>query len=537
MRFSIISIVFRKELREMLRNRRSLTIMFGIPLVLYPALTILISTVGMSQQKKLHDEVAKVAVVNIDAAPHLKDLMTRKNSGVAITDSSNPKADLSAGHVDGVLIAPPDAEKDALASGSPQFITEVDRSRTSSAAADGKMNRVLDRYEQWIIEQRLAAHGQPSSLLQPLKRKVEDVATDDQRFGKMLAMALPVLLLMTGMLGALFPALNATTTERELGTLETLLVTPAGRMELLVAKGTLVLLSALLTAGLNMLSMSLVLWRVLSMESGLARLKISVGALALSYLAAVPTLITFATLVLIVGLLARNFREANSLATPVMLIPLASMMVGMMEPAMTPGLLVTPVANTTIIIREALHLAHQRRTVRAGVCLILRLRRPVAQRRRPGVHQRTTRQPRVGTGVAQGLSRKSNGKSRPRRLPAVDEVLALFAVTLLLSFYIQPSLLRFGLIPLLLISQIGLLAGPAILLAWAAAISGLRPSPGDAPRSPQPSAGCCWASDCPRGCNWRNRSNPKFSRPIARSRSSCSSSSFRRWNIIQSSFR
>ena len=47
----------------------------------------------------------------------------------------------------------------------------------------------------------------------------------------------PVLLLMTGMLGALFPALNATTTERELGTLETLLVTPAGRMELLIAKG------------------------------------------------------------------------------------------------------------------------------------------------------------------------------------------------------------------------------------------------------------------------------------------------------------
>src|SRR6185437_6217107 len=136
-----------------------------------------------------------------------------------------------------------------LADGEPIFRFSIDRSRTTSAVAEGKIERVLDRYQQWIIEQRLAAHGQSRELLKPLKRSITDVATDDQRFGKMLALALPVLLLMTGMLGALFPALNATTTERELGTLETLLVTPARRFELLTAKGALVLICALLTAG------------------------------------------------------------------------------------------------------------------------------------------------------------------------------------------------------------------------------------------------------------------------------------------------
>jgi membrane protease YdiL (CAAX protease family) len=58
------------------------------------------------------------------------------------------------------------------------------------------------------------------------------------------------------------------------------------------------------------------------------------------------------------------------------------------------------------------------------------------------------------------------GNRRPRRLPAVDEALALFAATLLLSFYIQPSLMRYGLVPLLVVSQVALLAGPALLLAW-----------------------------------------------------------------------
>src|SRR6185295_2721597 len=112
-----------------------------------------------------------------------------------------------------------------------------------------------------------------------------DIASADQRFGKLMAMSLPVLLLMTGMLGALFPALNATTTERELGTLETLLVTPAGRMELLVAKGALVLLSGLLTSALNMLSMSLVIWRSLSaFEGSMGILTINMKALGLTYL-------------------------------------------------------------------------------------------------------------------------------------------------------------------------------------------------------------------------------------------------------------
>src|SRR3954447_20936264 len=110
MRLKIISIVFRKELREMLRDRRSLTIMFGIPLVLYPALTIMISMVGVSKQKELKETPAKVAIVNGADAPHLKDLLIAPKSSVAVTASENPKADLASGKLDAVVIVPPNAE-------------------------------------------------------------------------------------------------------------------------------------------------------------------------------------------------------------------------------------------------------------------------------------------------------------------------------------------------------------------------------------------------------------------------------------------
>src|SRR5439155_1436316 len=170
-----------------------------------------------------------------------------------------------------------------------------------------------------------------------------------------MGMLLPLLLLITGMLGALFPAFSATTTERELGTLETLLVSPAHRMELLVAKGMLVLLCSLLTAGLNLLSMSLVMWRAFSLlEKTLGTMSLSVSALALSYLAIVPALIIFTAIVLIVGMLARNFREANSYATPLMLLPTTSLLVSLVEPKATPALLVTPIINTALIIKDVL---------------------------------------------------------------------------------------------------------------------------------------------------------------------------------------
>src|SRR2546427_586541 len=79
------------------------------------------------------------------------------------------------------------------------------RSRTSSMYVEPRINKILNNYEHGVLEQRLKDRGQPPELLQPLKRSTADIATADQRLGKLLAMSLPVLLLVTGMLGALFP--------------------------------------------------------------------------------------------------------------------------------------------------------------------------------------------------------------------------------------------------------------------------------------------------------------------------------------------
>ena len=71
LRFSIVKTVFLKEFREMLRDRRSLAVMFGVPLVLYPVLTIALATLSKAKVDDLKGTRNRVALVNKDAAPEL----------------------------------------------------------------------------------------------------------------------------------------------------------------------------------------------------------------------------------------------------------------------------------------------------------------------------------------------------------------------------------------------------------------------------------------------------------------------------------
>jgi membrane protease YdiL (CAAX protease family)/ABC-type Na+ efflux pump permease subunit len=373
--------------------------------------------------------------------------------------------------VDAVLRLPPDLEERALAveegAAREAVRIELDRSRSNAGFIERRIDEVLEEYEGWLIRERLRRRGVPTAVLQPLQKKTEDIASASRRLGSRLAMILPMMLLLTGMLGAFFPAVGATTGERELGTLETLLVTPAGKMELLLAKTALVLLAGLATAGLNMISMSLVLWRVMSMAGRGAPEALSIDpvSLALGFLAAVPTIVFFAGTVMVVGLFSRNYREANAYATPVMLLSMIPALISVGDPETTPALLITPAVNTTLIIRDVLSgeasagafaLAFLSSSVYAGLMLSLAARLFSTEN--------------LVNPAWEPLSMKGlrGGGRRERRLPAVDEALALFAVALLLLFYVSPSFQPLGLLPTMFGNQLLLMAGPALAFAWLA---------------------------------------------------------------------
>ncbi len=474
MRWSIIRTIFGKELREMLRDRRSMMVMFGIPLILYPLLTIAVAGIGTNKAKEMQERPVRVLIENIADAPELASRLADPKKFTVFTpadlEGKNATALLGSEDLDALLTVPHDAQHDALSGNKIKFVITLDRSKTFADYADRRLHQVLGDYERWLIEQRLAKRDVPAEVLTGIATDIKDVARAEQRFGHLLAQMIPMLLLITGTLGALFPALNATTMEKENGTLEALLVTPASRLEILIAKGILVFATGLLTAALNMISMSAVLWRVTSLaaaefggKNGL--FNIDPGALVLSFIAAIPALIFFTSLVLIVGLIARNYREANSFVTPVMLLPMASIFVSIAEPPSTLQLMLIPVVSTTLIIRDVLvghvnweffSVAFATSCIYAGLMLSLATRIfSTEQLVNPSWEPVSIR----------GL-RGSFGKPF-RRWPTVDEAFALFAIGLILQLYIGPSIQgRMHPLAGIFAVQIFLVALPPLILAW-----------------------------------------------------------------------
>ncbi len=490
MRFEIIRQVFQKEWRETLRDRRSLAVMFGVPLIVYPLLILITASISQGAAQRVRQQKMRVAVVNAGDAPHLVAEIERRDSGLRLArgldEASEARRALDAKRVDAVLVVPPNAEADALASRPVSIRVLADNSRPVWSAGQKKIDLVLQKYQEQIIAQRLEARGVPATLVRPIKTTRQDTALPDRRLRNLMISLLPMMLLLTGALGAFFPAINVITSERELGTLESLLVTPAAKMELLLGKVALVLLSALLTAGLNMLSMALVLWRTMSQATALAASNaaksagsgdtaaappplpgIDFGALALAYVAAVPTIVFVAALCLVVALFARNYKEANSYATPVFFLALVPTMMNLTEARATPALLATPAVNSSLVIRDVLN-----GQVSTGAfalaflssCLYAGLMLSVAARL---FSSENLVNPAWEPLSFKGLRRDGkNGRPAPRRLPAVDEALALGAVSLLLVFYIQPSLQPLGLLPMLAGNELLLIAAPALLFAW-----------------------------------------------------------------------
>ena len=466
MQAKIVKAVFHKELLELLRNRRSLMVMFGVPLLLYPLLTLAVGSLAHTNEKSLSQHSGQVVVVGAQSAEHLVTMLHDPKYHLEMIDPppSNPLASLKAGFIDAVIDVPTNGEADALAGNPLNFQVHVDSSHPAEPFVNKKIDSLMDDYQRWIIQQRLAGHGLSPTLAEPPQETLTDLATPEQEFGRLFGMILPMLLLLTGMLGAMYPALAATTTERELGTLETLLVTPATRNELLTAKAAIVLISALLTSLLNLISMSLVLWRMSpDMGKGATMVSIDPMALALAYLAAVPTLIFFSALVLMVGMMARNIREANSYATPIMLLPIGSMLIQVANPRITPGLMVTPVANTTLIIQDVLtgH-AHFGNFFLAMVSSFLFAGLVLSLAGRLFTNEQLVN-PAWEPISFKAFRRKD--KSLPPRWPAVDEALTLFAISLLLNFYLSASWISWGLLPLLTAVEILLIAAPAIIFA------------------------------------------------------------------------
>jgi sodium transport system permease protein len=307
--------VFVKELRDALRDRRTLLAVVVSSVLMGPLLLFGLSVLVASSEERAESRVLMVA--GIEHAPTLRNFLERQTLQVTPAPADFERQLIDRRLADPVVVVPPDFEV-ALARGERPLLEVVSSSaNTRAASAVRRVQRVLQAFNQELALQRLAYRGVAPALLQPAQIEERDLADPRARAAQITGI-LPFFVLMAVLYGALNAALDTTAGERERGSLEPLLMTPAPRLALVIGKWGAVAGVGMLIAVLSCLSF-LPAQSLMRSETLVALFRFGLREAALFLALLMPLAATLSALMMAIAIRCRTFKEAQASNTVVIL--------------------------------------------------------------------------------------------------------------------------------------------------------------------------------------------------------------------------
>ena len=440
-----------KELRETVRDRRTLAVMILFPLVVYPLLALVGSQVMAQRERGQRERASVVAVQGQGAlADEVRARLDRDTAQFKrLPPNDNARVDIDAGRLDALVTV---RQAGARTTAEIAF----DATRDESRRAEERLSKSLG--DMW-----------PDGCVPRLDVDRQDLAPPGRMGGYILSKALPLMILLMVLLGAFYPAIDVTAGERERGTLETVLVAPVPRRDLLLGKVLAVTALASASGFLNLGSMSLTLVQVINLAAPGSDLPIPWTRAAATGLVILPTAFLLASLFVAVGSLARGFKEAQNFLVPVYFVFFAPALLGSMgEMPLTMGLALVPGLNVSLLARD-IALSRTQMGVTAVVlgstlawglvALVVAARFYVSERflavGDADVGDRKRRRPR-------GTAANDPQRARP---PSTGDALAIFSIAFVALYFVFMRLQQRSLVSGLLISQWVGLFGLAALYA------------------------------------------------------------------------
>lgn len=321
-----LAIVWRKELRDFLRDRRTLlfTLLAG-PLI-YPLLML-----GMGKLTQLRAEAQlerplQIPIVGARHAPNLVAWLAGQGIGAKPAAAGDEAAQaaavdaaIRAQREDVALVIAPDYAE-AWRAGKPATVTVVADSTSRNAdLVVARVKATLSAYGQQVGALRLLARGVDPGIVRALGVRDRDLATPEAKRGVMLSVVLPMLMILWAFVGGAHLSMDATAGERERQSLEPLLATPAPRWAIVSGK-----MLAAASLGLVGLVLTLLSFKLsASLASGMMRsLDVSLPAIARMLLVLLPLLLIGTALLTFLSAGAKSMKEAQSHLSWLIFLPM-----------------------------------------------------------------------------------------------------------------------------------------------------------------------------------------------------------------------
>lgn len=359
MNVSAIGVVYRKELTEWLRDRRTLISTVLVPLLAFPILMVGITALATVMIGAAEKEVPKIMILGGEDSPQLLDRLNKLDKLTIVPYAANWKDQISNKDIRAAVEIPRGFQT-ALAEGTaPTVNIYFYQGELKSSFGADHVQKAIEEYRDDVVKDRLAAKNVPASVLKPFDVKQENVAPPEKVGGASIGGFIGYAVILLCLTGAMYPAIDLTAGEKERGTIETVLSSPISRLDLVLGKFLLVFSASLVSAILSVTSMGTsfaVLGHSHLMDSsGGQSLNLNVGWLSVVavFFMALPLAVLFSAVLMTIALFAKTYKEAQSYLTPLtflVVIPaVASVMPGV---EFTPKLALIPVLNTSLICKE-----------------------------------------------------------------------------------------------------------------------------------------------------------------------------------------
>ncbi len=327
-----VLVVFLKEVRENLRDRRTVinTLLTG-PL-LAPVIFVLIINGIVSREIEKAEKALPVPVIGAEHAPDL--IAALKQQNMEIKDApTDPERAVRERDVDLVLRIP-SSYAEGWRSGEPAQVELIyDASQRDAQGSVNRLRGALENYAQRTGGLRLLARGISPGVIRPLVVADRDQSTAQTRSGTLFAM-LPYFFILGAFIGGMALAIDTTAGERERQSLEPLLVNPVSRSRILIGKLAATSVFALTSVFLGIVAFSLI-GRWLPTEKLGMSLDIGPRFAMTTMLAMLPLVFLIATLQTLAAAFARTFREAQTYLSLLMFVPAVPTMLLSLFPVKT----------------------------------------------------------------------------------------------------------------------------------------------------------------------------------------------------------
>ena len=326
---NIIISIFLKELIDVLRDRRTLMFMVVIPVLITPLLVVGSIKFQEYQNKKSDEKILKIALINETDDVIIKDFLSEQKGVEIIEDISldSLESGIKTDSIQGGMYI----EKEFLSkisSNNTGVINIYYKSSDLMSRSKKRMKDALENYKKTVVTERLTNLNIDEKLLEPLDIVDVDMSTAKETIGKAVGGFIPYILVMFIFLGAMYPAIDLGAGEKERGSLETLLSSPATKFEITMGKLLVVSLTGLVSGLVSVLGISSSLFFIDNIpeqiQSTIMEL-INPFMIFSVIILMIPIAIFFASMLLSISFYARSFKEAQSLMAPlnmVIIVPL-----------------------------------------------------------------------------------------------------------------------------------------------------------------------------------------------------------------------